>query len=176
MKKNIKIKIFMILVVVTLYIIPNQVIYSQNNNQDAYYLDSKGNKIRIITPVNPREPSKYETKTVSYEKGNGITLKTENGGKSWRQINKIQETISHKENCISMFPNPTSDYILIELSKYYDKSIYLEILNLYGYKMDSDIKIENKQVKIDVSSYSTGTYFVVCHSDSCVEIFKFIKE
>ena len=81
----------------------------------------------------------------------------------------VPENINLKT--VSFFPNPTTNILTIETSQ---KSS-VEILNLEGQIIKSYKSTDNNTI-IDVSSFSSGIYFIKASSDKGVVVKKFIKE
>lgn len=67
---------------------------------------------------------------------------------------------------VEVFPNPTSDYLTIDLSKLELKKPKIEIRNIIGSKMDLDIdEAGNKRFRVDVTAYPRGYYLVLVKDD-----------
>jgi hypothetical protein len=67
---------------------------------------------------------------------------------------------------VEVFPNPTSDFLTIDLSKLDLKKPNIEIRNIIGSKM-SMIKEDagDKKIRVDVTSYPRGYYLVLVKDD-----------
>ena len=60
---------------------------------------------------------------------------------------------------LKLFPNPTSEFLIIELEhKNFSASMNLELVNIFGQKIKS-IQVD-KKISVDVSDLSTGIYFL----------------
>ena len=79
-----------------------------------------------------------------------------------------------KSSQISIYPNPSSDYITIETSATLTKS-HLSILNLTGQEFLTRQISESKTV-IDISPLPSGVYFVRLTNEKTVEVGKIIKQ
>ncbi len=63
---------------------------------------------------------------------------------------------------VEVFPNPTSDYLTVDLSKLSLISPKIEIRNIIGSQMRMDIeKLEDKKHRVDVKDYPPGYYLVL---------------
>ena len=108
----------------------------------SVYLDPDGNKgVAIYDYV--FTPKGFETDTVAIEIIFGIfTVGVEE--------NKLVE--------VAIYPNPTSDYVQIDVSDELNSPINANIVSVSGQKMGEYKIIKNK--KIDVSSFSPGMYVI----------------
>ena len=87
-------------------------------------------------------------------------------------ISSINNKIS--ENEIEVFPNPTNDYLNIELLNQ-AKISFVEIFNMQG-KLTRSQRISNDQIKIDVRDLELGVYIGRINTDKGVAMNKFIKQ
>ena len=97
-----------------------------------------------------------------YNDGNG-----NNAGHVRVFENSTLSTSSFTRNTISIYPNPSSDYI--EVTGLTSPDTYI-IYSVLGTKISSGT-ISNNQ-KIDIQNYSTGVYFLKLENE---EVLKFIK-
>lgn len=90
---------------------------------------------------------------------------------SYSQPSSIGE-ITNDDFDFSLFPNPASNSISVDLNKSQQKGVYLQIISLSGQvKYRADIQ---PATSIDVSDYANGVYFVKVYSDDSVSTRKFI--
>lgn len=73
---------------------------------------------------------------------------------------------------ISVYPNPSSSHINIELSGDQDETIHIK--NIDGKIIDT-IQLNGKHVQIDVSNYENGVYFIEIGNKFKISSFKFVK-
>ena len=67
---------------------------------------------------------------------------------------------------VEVFPNPTTQYLTIDLSNLSLKDPKIEIRNIIGSKMVSHTEdIGRKQYKVDVQDYPPGYYLVLVRDD-----------
>ena len=83
-------------------------------------------------------------------------------------INELQESM------LSLYPNPATDKITIEIAKGQAPS-QLSMLNLNGEEVLTRSLIKPK-TQIDISTLPGGVYFVRPTNDKAVEVGKFVKE
>ena len=80
-----------------------------------------------------------------------------------------------KSNSFSIYPNPSNDIINISLSK--DEIKEIIIFNVYGEKITQKNLIIESNLKVDLSDYSNGTYFIVAiNNDLSKTVKKFILQ
>ncbi len=65
---------------------------------------------------------------------------------------------------IKVYPNPTSDYINVDINTNINGDIQVEILNMLGQKVDMVKAIDHK-AKISVTSLPSGVYLIGCYRD-----------
>tara|TARA_A100000171_G_scaffold423_1_gene661 strand:- start:3873 stop:4250 length:378 start_codon:yes stop_codon:yes gene_type:complete len=67
---------------------------------------------------------------------------------------------------VEVFPNPTSDFLTIDLSKLDLKKPKIEIRNIIGSKMEMTSEdLGDKKHRVDVTSYPRGYYLVLVKDD-----------
>ena len=82
---------------------------------------------------------------------------------------------SLKSNSFSIYPNPSNDIINISLFK--DEIKEIIIFNVYGEKITQKNLIVESNLKVDLSDYSNGTYFIVAiNNDLSKTVKKFILQ
>ena len=79
------------------------------------------------------------------------------------------------ESELTLSPNPTSDYLNININFNQRVEYYFEILDISGTTIRRDIKIDAANNRIDVSYMSTGVYFLRSRNTPEVATKKFIK-
>ena len=82
---------------------------------------------------------------------------------------------SLKSNSFSVFPNPSNETININLSK--DEIKEILIFNAFGEKITEKNLTVESSLKVDLSDYSNGTYFIVAiNNDLSRTVKKFILQ
>jgi len=71
-------------------------------------------------------------------------------------INVVSETFSEQD--ISIFPNPTADFVNIDLRKVLDQSVGIRIFSMNGAEIYSTVKKGEKNVVINLEKEGPGTY------------------
>ena len=67
---------------------------------------------------------------------------------------------------VEVFPNPTTDYLTVDLSKLSLNDPKIEIRNIIGSKMVSHTEdLGRKQYRVDVQDYPPGYYLVLVRDD-----------
>ncbi|MBQ8761582.1 MAG: T9SS type A sorting domain-containing protein [Bacteroidales bacterium] len=69
-----------------------------------------------------------------------------------------------------IYPNPAQDYVMIES----EKLDYVEVLDIYGREIYAT-EVRNS-VKVDMSNYSNGIYFLRLHSNGATAVQKIVKD
>lgn len=78
---------------------------------------------------------------------------------------------------ISAYPNPTTDYLILEIGDYATDRLGYQLFDLHG-RLLADQKIENKETTIPMAQLSAATYFlkITTHNNKvAVKTFKIIK-
>lgn len=78
------------------------------------------------------------------------------------------------EDTFSIYPNPTSDFITIEISTI-QTQIHLSIMNLNCQQLITR-QISEPKTQIDISNLPSGVYFVRLTGEKIVQVGKFIKQ
>ncbi|MBJ05134.1 MAG: hypothetical protein CMP65_04465 [Flavobacteriales bacterium] len=91
------------------------------------------------------------------------------------EINQIEEK-SHK---ISVFPNPSSDFIEVQLKPYHNEFLKVDILDSKGriikVPFDYNIKTESNNLKINIKDLDLGVYFLQIYLDNIIVSESFVK-
>lgn len=87
-------------------------------------------------------------------------------------INKYEQ-----RSLIKIFPNPVSDYLVIDLSSYPSRLNTLCVYNIFGEKMfEKNVNSNTKFEKLDMTSFPKGTYILVIKGNEKKQLTKtFIK-
>jgi hypothetical protein len=88
---------------------------------------------------------------------------------NWLKINEIEN-----KKRLTIYPNPASDKIFISLNDKFENEISVRILNITGQQLLAD-KFENQNlIKIDISIFSKGVYWLEILYDNKLENRKLI--
>lgn len=80
------------------------------------------------------------------------------------------EVVTMEKPGFILYPNPSKNYVIIEIEDLYFGNSRIEFLNLQGQVIQSNISNSKKNI-IDISKYSKGVYFFRVNST----VNKFIK-
>jgi len=80
--------------------------------------------------------------------------------------------IMNKE--LKVYPNPANDWLTISIDNYLSNSIVIEVFDLMGKQMLSEIKTpSNNKIKMNTSTFSNGIYlFRLIFQDGTTDVFK----
>jgi photosystem II stability/assembly factor-like uncharacterized protein len=110
--------------------------------------------------------------TIGFVAGFETMLKTENGGLS--SGIHLNEEISNKE--VKVYPNPTSQFITVEISNIDDRIINLEVSELSGKVLKRKQCISHQPFihRFDLSELSRGIYLLKIRSENALQVKKFL--
>jgi hypothetical protein len=81
------------------------------------------------------------------------------------------------EDAFSIYPNPVNDELNITSADFLTTSFKMNILNSAGSLISTSRSAQNKTMKIDMSGYSSGLYFLqVVKDDGSKQHYRFIKQ
>jgi len=112
----------------------------------------------------------------------GGYFKSINGDTTCRRVAKYNAALTgiaerNKNSLMSLFPNPASDLITIELPEAAIQTTNLQIKNALGQTIKTtQLTKGNKQLEIDISDLAKGFYFVQLQSGNRLISKKFIKQ
>ncbi|NQT77565.1 MAG: T9SS type A sorting domain-containing protein [Bacteroidetes bacterium] len=110
--------------------------------------------------------------TIGFVAGWQTMLKTENGGiATGIQLNERTHDIE-----VKVYPNPTNQYVNVEISNTDSKKIILEVTNLSG-KILHRIEYSNNEPyiqKIDLSEHSRGIYLLNIRTKKILKVAKLV--
>ena len=87
----------------------------------------------------------------------------------------LPESINETQNNVSVYPNPTSDFLNINLENV-SNNVDIKIYNLAGQLIYSSQYNQTNSIQLDISNNVSGIYFVKIQTDEYTESFKIIKE
>ena len=92
------------------------------------------------------------------------------------EVGLDEPTVVYRQSSISIYPNPSSNVITIELlSNKPMKNTFLTIYYLSGQELSS-YRFLDKQMVLDVSALPKGIFLVKVKDDRTVEVGKFVKQ
>lgn len=131
-----------------------------------------------FTSIAPKNNVSVETKYQAYH-NNPIT------GKNYYRLKMVDKDGSVKYSAIrlinfgkgiqiSVYPNPTTDFVNISISKADNKTSTLRLVNMFGQIVQQKMITNNGQ--LDVRNVSSGSYLLIIDSDGKSETYKIQKQ
>ena len=90
-------------------------------------------------------------------------------------VQNLKEATEKENIKISIFPNPTSSILNVDLSEI-DENGTIEILNLQGISLDKKQFNSHSTVTFDLANFPQGLYFVIAKYGEHQEVFKIAKK
>jgi len=120
--------------------------------------------------------------TVAYSVGQIVyTTSTGNTGSVAQGVEQAYEisSVGIKETALnislSIFPNPTSDYLTLKVADYNNEALSYHLLDEQG-KLVLNEQITNQDTQVAMSSLARGAYFInVLQANKKIQTFKIIK-
>jgi hypothetical protein len=88
----------------------------------------------------------------------------------------VFDRLTKEDILFTLYPNPVSDQLTMEMKYPEDKSVRYELLDVNGHILYSGRLSTNKAEQISVSSLSAGVYFMKMENDGMSSFFKVVKE
>jgi hypothetical protein len=108
------------------------------------------------------------------ESGNFVL--TQGFHQSSYEIETAIETEMGIELNLKVYPNPTTDFLILETGQFDLKEIQYQILDLKGSVLENNSFI-NTMERLDFSSYTNGIYFIIIKQENqIIKSFKIIKQ
>ena len=93
-------------------------------------------------------------------KSNGTTTLTQGFHQpTYQFITKVSQSLKDIAE-IKLFPNPTNEYLQIEINKMNNLKLEYDIIDLTGKYLMNNVKILNEQTKLNIKDFPSGTYFI----------------
>jgi len=120
--------------------------------------------------------------TVAYSVGQIVyTTNTGNTGSVAQGVEQAYEisSVGIKETALnislSVFPNPTSDFLTLKVADYNNEALSYNLLDEQG-KLVMNEQITNQDTQVAMSSLARGAYFInVLQANKKIQTFKIIK-
>ena len=84
-------------------------------------------------------------------------------------------TESLSASSFNVYPNPTTDFVTISTTEF-SETINIDVYNITGKKVNQQTQSFNTEFILDVSSYSTGIYFIHLETGTKSYVHKLIKD
>jgi len=102
-------------------------------------------------------------------KGNILSGPNNNGGRAPGDENGRQ--FLEEENAINIYPNPASDYFMMDLSKYEKNLISFSVYDINGKQVYQGNKNEDaKLYVIPTAEWATGVYSIIVESEQAIDV------
>ncbi len=99
----------------------------------------------------------------------GWLVRTDSMGVAPGALTLDVKTLAHESLKFTVYPNPASDFVNIRLSELHNHTLVAGLYNALGQRLFyTPIDIMQQEIKIDVSSYDTGIYFLVLSDGSSI--------
>lgn len=118
----------------------------------------------------------YSVGQVAYTTNTGASGAISAGVQQTYEISTVVANETVQSISISVFPNPTTDNLTLQISDYIEE-LWFQLSDLQGKLLDKG-QITSKQIQINTSSLSPSSYFisVVNKENKKVQSFKIIKK
>ena len=141
----------------------------KKTNENVWYMQCAQTKPFVLT--NLEENTVYQVK-VAVGDYNGAELSLYSEVVSFRTSEVGIESVDN-DNAIILYPNPAHTTIVVDMEKVPENGS-LQLLDIYG-RMLKEIKIDDYQMSIDVSTYSAGVYLLRVVGTETVFVKTFVK-
>ncbi len=124
---------------------------------------------------------KNESGSVSYSIGQTSfsAYKGSNGSvtQGVQQVYTIEiiDGLSVEDIYLTVYPNPTTDLLMLEVEEFSPKKINYMLFNMDGKLIDSN-ELKNQKTEIDMRNLVSAIYFLSITDNNKIKTFKIIKE
>ncbi len=77
----------------------------------------------------------------------------------WQDITKIEEYTSQQHR-FSIYPNPTSDFVMLDFSNLKQQADKVSLINMYGVEVYSTSNLQNGKLQLSTKNFNSGIYFI----------------
>jgi hypothetical protein len=88
----------------------------------------------------------------------------------------INQVSKEEDNFVELFPNPTSDNVLLKFNIPVNCDVKIEILDCMGKLVDTKLVKNEEDYNIDISNYPKGNYVMKITVEDQISTAKFIKQ
>jgi hypothetical protein len=100
-----------------------------------------------------------------------------------RETTKLYSVIFHSPNAIGnqqlkesvIYPNPATQVVNIDLESLITDEAMIVLHNGFGQKL-LEIKPDNQHIRLDISHYPRGIYFILVKNNQKIDLHKFLKQ
>jgi len=117
----------------------------------------------------------YSVGQIVYTTNTGTTGSVAQGVDQAYEISSVGIKETALNISLSIFPNPTSDYLTIKVEDYNNEALSYNLINEQG-KLVMNEQITNQDTQLAMSTLARGAYFInVLQANKKIQTFKIIK-
>ena len=117
----------------------------------------------------------YSVGQIVYTTSTGTSGSVAQGVEQAYEISSVGIKETALNISLSIFPNPTSDYLTIKVEDYNNEALSYNLINEQG-KLVMNEQITNQDTQVAMSSLARGAYFInVLQANKKIQTFKIIK-
>ena len=118
----------------------------------------------------------YSVGQIVYTTNSGSNGSVAHGVQQAYEIITVGINVTSLDISLTVFPNPTSDNLTLQISEYKSQKLSYKIFDLQGKILNSSV-INSSQTIINMTELTTATYFIeiVNHKNKRIQLFKIIK-
>ena len=117
----------------------------------------------------------YSVGQIVYTTNTGTTGSVAQGVDQAYEISSVGIKETALNISLSIFPNPTSDYLTLKVEDYNNEALSYNLINEQG-KLVMNEQITNQDTQVAMSTLARGAYFInVLQANKKIQTFKIIK-
>ena len=117
----------------------------------------------------------YSVGQIVYTTNTGTTGSVAQGVEQAYEISSVGIKETALNISLSIFPNPTSDYLTLKVEDYNNEALSYNLLDQQG-KLVMNEQITNQETQVAMSTLARGAYFInVLQANKKIQTFKIIK-
>jgi len=117
----------------------------------------------------------YSVGQIVYTTNTGTTGSVAQGVHQAYEISSVGIKETALNISLSIFPNPTSDYLTLKVEDYNNEALSYNLINEQG-KLVMNEQITNQDTQVAMSTLARGAYFInVLQANKKIQTFKIIK-
>jgi hypothetical protein len=117
----------------------------------------------------------YSVGQIVYTTSTGTTGSVAQGVEQAYEISSVGIKETALNISLSIFPNPTSDYLTLKVEDYNNEVLSYHLIDEQG-KLVLNEQITTQDTKVAMSSLARGAYFInIVHANKKIQTFKIIK-
>ena len=112
---------------------------------------------------------------IVYTTSTGTTGSVAQGVEQAYEISSVGIKETALNISLSIFPNPTSDFLTLKVEDYNNETLSFDLLDEQG-KLVLNEQITNQETQVAMSTLARGSYFInIVHTNKKIQTFKIIK-